>query len=160
MVGRSVAAIKPCQKKTSPRMSTVETPVETVFALEVVMNASAYTKSFRTSENEKITTVRIPGTEIGKMTYISVRRRDAPSTSAASSSSAGIVLKNPIRSQVENGTVNDGKTMISDSRRLSRLACAITHDIGKKRSVGGTRYVRKIPTPRFCPQRPASLASA
>ena len=34
--------------------------------------------------------------------------REAPSISAASSSSRGIVLKNPIRSQVENGTVNDG----------------------------------------------------
>src|ERR671930_2729106 len=114
MLGRIVAAIRPCQKKTSPRMSTVETPVEIVFALDVVMNASAYTKSFRTSENEKITTVRIPGTEIGKITCSSVRRREAPSTSAASSSSAGIVLKNPISSQVENGTVNEGKTSTSD----------------------------------------------
>src|ERR671935_571755 len=118
-------------------MSSVETPVEIVFALEVVMKASAYTKSLSTSENEKITTVRIPGTEIGKITCSSVFRREAPSTSAASSSSPGIVLKKPIRSQVENGTVNDGKTIISDSRRLSRLACAITHDIGRERRGGG-----------------------
>src|ERR671930_860547 len=146
MLGRIVAAIRPCQKKTSPRMSTVETPVEIVFALEVVMNASAYTKSFRTSENEKITTVRIPGSEMGKITCRSVFRREAPSTSAASSSSAGIVLKNPIRSHVEKGTVNEGKTTISDRSRSWRPTCAITHDIGRKRSVGGTREVRKIPT--------------
>src|SRR5919201_4896587 len=146
MVGRSVAAIKPCQKKTSPRMSTVETPVETVFALEVVMNASAYTKSFRTSENEKITTVRIPGTEIGKITCSSVFRRDAPSTSAASSSSPGIVLKNPISSHVEKGTVNDGKTIISERSRSWRPMCAMTHDIGRERSVGGARQGREIPS--------------
>src|ERR687888_1459338 len=108
MLGMSVAAIRPCQKKTSPRMSTVETPVEIVFELEVVMNASAYTKSFRTSEKEKITTVRIPGSEIGKITRTSVFNREAPSTRAASSSSWGIVLKKPIINQVENGTVKDG----------------------------------------------------
>ena len=34
--------------------------------------------------------------------------RDAPSISAASSSSCGIVLKNPISSQVAKGTVKDG----------------------------------------------------
>ena len=55
-----------------------------------------------------MTTVRIPGSEIGKTTRTSVFRREAPSIWAASSSSCGIVLKNPISSQVENGTVNDG----------------------------------------------------
>ena len=64
--------------------------------------------SLTQSENEKMTTVRIPGSEIGKTMRRSARNREQPSTSAASSSSCGIVLKNPISSQVENGTVNDG----------------------------------------------------
>ena len=55
-----------------------------------------------------MTTVRIPGSEIGKTMRSSVMMREAPSTSAASSSSRGIVLKKPIRSHVENGIVNDG----------------------------------------------------
>ena len=56
----------------------------------------------------KITTVRIPGSEIGKTIRTSVRSREAPSTSAASSSSRGIDLKNPISSQVANGIVKPG----------------------------------------------------
>ena len=57
---------------------------------------------------QKMTTVRMPGIEIGKTTRVRVSIRDAPSTRAASSSSCGIVLKKPISSHVENGTVNDG----------------------------------------------------
>ena len=55
-----------------------------------------------------MTTVRIPGREIGKTIRVRAFSRDAPSTIAASSSSGGIVLKKPISSHVENGTVNDG----------------------------------------------------
>jgi hypothetical protein len=61
-----------------------------------------------TSEKVKMTTVRIPGTEMGKTTRTIVESREQPSTSAASSSSCGIVLKKPIRSQIANGIVNDG----------------------------------------------------
>src|SRR5919197_4989084 len=139
MLGISVAAISDCQKKTSPRIRSVGTPAESVRCVELEMNVIAYTNSFTHSENEKMTTVRIPGREIGKTTRQSAFSREQPSTRAASSSSSGIVLKKPIRSQVENGTVNDGKTIISDRRRLSRLACAITHDIGRERGGGGTR---------------------
>ena len=64
--------------------------------------------SFTQSENAKITTVRIPGSETGKTILRSARSREQPSTRAASSSSCGIVLKNPISSQVANGIVNDG----------------------------------------------------
>jgi hypothetical protein len=64
--------------------------------------------SFTQSEKAKITTVRIPGSETGSTISRSAFRREAPSISAASSSSGGIVLKNPIRSQVANGTVNEG----------------------------------------------------
>ena len=38
----------------------------------------------------------------------SAPRREQPSISAASSSSCGIDLKNPISSQIANGIVNDG----------------------------------------------------
>jgi hypothetical protein len=55
-----------------------------------------------------MTTVRIPGSDTGSTISRRAFRRDAPSISAASSSSCGIVLKNPIRSQVANGTVNEG----------------------------------------------------
>src|ERR671935_1304024 len=139
MLGISVAAISDCQKKTSPRIRSVGTPAEIVRCVEVEMNVIAYTNSFTQSENEKMTTVRIPGIEIGKTTRASAFSREQPSTSAASSSSSGIVLKKPIRSHVANGTVNEGKTMISDSSRSWRPMWAITHDIGRKRSVGGTR---------------------
>ena len=64
--------------------------------------------SFTQSEKAKMTTVRIPGKEIGRMIRKSAFSRDAPSTSAASSSSWGIVLKKPMRSQVAKGTVKDG----------------------------------------------------
>src|SRR5919204_4795312 len=123
------------------------------------MKVNAYTNSLTTSENEKMTTVRIPGIEIGKTTRVSVFSRDAPSTRAASSSSCGIVLKKPISSQVANGTVNDGYTSTSDHSWSCKPSFEITRERGRKSSVGGTRYVRKMPTPTFWPQRPASRAS-
>jgi hypothetical protein len=55
-----------------------------------------------------MTTVRIPGSEIGKTTRVSDFMREQPSISAASSSSCGIVLKKPISNHVAKGTVNDG----------------------------------------------------
>src|SRR5207253_10341853 len=108
MLGISVAAIRDCQKKTSPRIRSVGTPTESVRFAEFEMNEIAYTKSFTQSENVKMTTVRIPGSEIGKITRQSAFSLEQPSIRAASSSSSGIVLKKPISSQVENGTVNDG----------------------------------------------------
>jgi hypothetical protein len=41
MLGISAAASSPCQKKTSPRMSSVGTPIEIVFCSELEMNVSA-----------------------------------------------------------------------------------------------------------------------
>src|ERR671931_650476 len=145
MLGISAASMIIPHFGSSPWIRSVMTPVDNVRCDELEMNVNAYTNSFKTSDAEKMTTVRIPGIEIGKTIRHSVPSRDAPSTCAASSSSCGIVLKNPIRSHVENGTVNEGKTRISDSSRSWRPACAITHDIGRKRSVGGTREVRKNP---------------
>src|SRR5438034_10296250 len=94
--------------------------------------------SFTTSENEKITTVRIPGSEIGKTMRISAWRREQPSISAASASSSGIVLKKPIRSQIENGTVKDRYTRNSDQSLSSGPTFETTRDSGRDRSAGPT----------------------
>jgi hypothetical protein len=64
--------------------------------------------SLNASEKVKMTTVRIPGSEMGRTTRQSAPRREAPSMRAASSRSPGIVLKKPIKSHVANGTVNEG----------------------------------------------------
>ena len=61
-----------------------------------------------TSENVKITTVRIPGIELGNTIRTNAPKREQPSISAASSSSCGIVLKKPISSQTAKGIVKDG----------------------------------------------------
>src|SRR6266516_6365368 len=134
------------------------------------MNVNAYTNSFTTSENEKMTTVRMPGSEIGKTMRTTVPSRDAPSIRAASSSSRGMVLKNPIKSHVAKGTVNDGYTRKSDQIEPRRWKCkrwivclsswVITENSGRNSSVGGTRYVKKMPTPTLCPTFPESRASA
>src|ERR687887_1485343 len=132
MLGISVAAISDCQKKTSPRIRSVGTPTESVRLVEFEMNEIAYTKSFTQSENVKITTVRIPGSEIGNTTRQSAFSLEQPSIRAASSSSTGIVLKKPISSQTENGTVKDGYTRTSDQSRSSRPRFEITRERGRK----------------------------
>ncbi len=50
--------------------------------------------------------------------------------------------------------------MSAQSRSLRWRYCAIARDSGRKSRVGGTRYVRKMPTPRLRPTRPESRASA
>src|SRR5438067_10845916 len=87
-------------------------------------NVNAYTNSWVTSVTVKITTVRIPDVEIGITILTKAPKRVRPSTMAASSSSLGIDLKKPIRSQTENGMVMLGYTstrdqMVSCSPRLA-----------------------------------------
>src|ERR687887_1722905 len=132
MLGISAATMIEPHSGRSPRIRSVNTPVETILFSDGEMKVNAYTNSFTTSENEKMTTVRIPGIEIGKTTRVNVFSRDAPSTRAASSSSCGMVLKNPISSHVENGTVNDGYTSTSDQIESVRCACLITATNGMK----------------------------
>ena len=72
------------------------------------MNVRAYTNSWLTRVKEKITTVRMPETEIGMTSFRNVWKRVRPSTIAASSSSPGMDLKNPMRSHVEKGIVKLG----------------------------------------------------
>ena len=56
----------PGQLKRSPRIKSVGTPTVSVRFVELEMKVIAYTNSFRTREKVKMTTVRIPGIEIGK----------------------------------------------------------------------------------------------
>src|SRR5581483_2130001 len=105
----------------------------------VEMNVIAYTNSCVLSVNEKITTVRTPATEIGTTIRAKAPSRLHPSIIAASSRSFGMALKNPIRSQVQNGIVNDGYTSTSDQSESCRPRSAIRRDIGMNRRVGGTR---------------------
>jgi hypothetical protein len=72
------------------------------------MKVRAYTNSWVTSVKVKITTVRIPETEIGITSFKKAWNRVRPSTMAASSSSGGIDLKKPMSSQVEKGIVKLG----------------------------------------------------
>src|SRR5436305_665271 len=108
MLGMRIAAMIPGQLKRSPRMRSVGTPTGSVRFVELEMKVIAYTNSLMTREKVKMTTVRIPGIEIGKTTRTSEPSLEHPSTRAASSSSGGMVLKNPISSQMANGTVNEG----------------------------------------------------
>src|SRR5438105_15028818 len=108
MLGIRIAAMIPGQLNRSPRIRSVGTPTVNVRLVELEMKVIAYTNSFTTRENVKITTVRIPGIEIGITILTSAPRREQPSISAASSSSWGIDLKKPIISQIANGMVNEG----------------------------------------------------
>ena len=62
-----------------------------------------------------------------------------PSTIAASSSSAGTDLKNPISSQVQNGMVNDGYTKIRAQKRSCKWSAETTRASGMNSKDGGTR---------------------
>src|SRR5260370_33069245 len=97
------------------------------------------------------------------MIWTMARMRLAPSMRAHSSSSFGIVLKYPIMSQVEKGIRNVGYVRMSDhggspSRKFRMMSAR-----GMKRSVGGTRYVAKMPgpgPPAHGNRRPASAYPA
>ena len=64
--------------------------------------------SFHERVNAKMPADRIPGTATGKIMRTIAPNRVAPSMRAHSSSSRGMVLKYPIRSQVQNGIRNVG----------------------------------------------------
>src|SRR6266704_6639944 len=98
----------------SPRISSVATPRVTGFSSDEEMKVSAYTNSCRVSVNEKMTTVRIAGSESGRTVFTNAPMTVQPSTIAASSISRGTDLKNPISSQVQNGIVKVGYTTTSD----------------------------------------------
>src|SRR5580700_8160966 len=124
------------------------------------MKVRAYTNSCVTSVKVKITTVRMPESEIGTTSRTNAPKRVRPSTIAASSSSRGIDLKNPISNQVEKGIVKLGYTNTSDQMVSCKPSNATTRDNGIKSKVGGTRYVRNIAMPMRSPHFPVSRARA
>lgn len=67
-----------------------------------------YTNSWMVRVGAKITTVSRPGTTSSSTTRVIAPSRLQPSTIADSSTPLGSVWRNPIRSQVQNGTVNVG----------------------------------------------------
>jgi hypothetical protein len=73
------------------------------------------------------------------MTRKNAPRRECPSIIAASSTSLGMTLKNPISSQVQKGTVKLGYTRTSAQRRSCSPSEDTNRDSGMKRMVGGTR---------------------
>src|SRR2546425_12234836 len=64
----------------------------------------------------------MPGVVSGRITRRNAPSRVAPSTIAASSRSRGIERKYPIRSQVQNGTVNVGYATRSAQRLFLKRA--------------------------------------
>src|SRR6202046_4271426 len=102
----------------------------------------------------------MPEIEIGTTSRTNAPKRVSPSTIAASSSSRGIDLKNPISNQGENGIVKHGYTNTSDEIVSCRTNIATTRDSGMKSKVGGTRYVRNIAMPMRSPHFPVSRARA
>src|SRR3954447_21542025 len=102
----------------------------------------------------------MPDIDIGTTTRTNAPRRLQPSIIAASSTSLGIALKKPSMSHEEKGTVKEGYTSTNDHNESSKCKLTTTRDKGMNSSVGGTRYVRKMPMPSFSPHRPVRRANA
>src|SRR5947209_10280018 len=100
-----------------------------------------------TSVKAKMAIVRIPGMLTGSTIRNIAPSRLHPSTRAASVISRGTFLKKPMSSQVQNGIVKVGYTSTRAQRVLTRPRPTTSCDSGRNSSVGGTRYVRKMPMP-------------
>src|SRR5260370_28697873 len=100
----------------SPRIRSVATPSVTGFSSDEEIKVSAYTNSWMVSVNAKITTVRMAGSDSGRIVLTNAPTRVQPSTIAASSISRGTDLKNPMSSQGQNGMVKVGEITTSDHR--------------------------------------------
>src|SRR3954454_13139476 len=114
MPARSAPAINEPQKNTSPRISSVTTPMLMTFSLDDETNVSEYTKSCMLNVKAKIATVSMPAALSGRITRTTAPNLEQPSIIAASSISNGIVLKKPAINQVQNGIVKVGYARISD----------------------------------------------
>src|SRR5207244_9353165 len=121
----------------SPRIKSAVTPTTAVLLAVCDTNVSAYVNSFQVSVKPKSVTQTIPGIAIGSTMRRSVCIRVAPSTSAHSSTSRGIVRKWPIRSHVENGTRKVGYVTIKaqiesadtrDHRHSLRMVAELEED--------------------------------
>ena len=135
----TAAASNDCQKKTSPRTSSIGTPTLSVRCADDVTNVAAYTNSCSVSVKVNTITATTPDVDKGKTTLRNALKRLKPSTIAASSRSRGIDLKKPISSQVENGIDIVGYTKTSAQSVSFRCNLATIRKSGIKRSEGGTR---------------------
>src|SRR5436190_20076020 len=145
----SAPAMSTPQKYTAPPISSVATPSGTGFCSEMDTKASEYRTSCMDSVNEKITAVITPGQLTGSTTRSSAPNWLHPSIIAASSISNGTVLKNPMRSHVQNGIVKVGYTTTSDHQESWRWSSITTRGSGMNRMMADTRYVMKMAIPRF-----------
>src|ERR671911_454832 len=125
----------------SPRMRSAVTPTTAVLLAVWETNVRAYVNSFQVSVKPKSVTHTMPGMAIGSTIRYRVCIREAPSTSAHSSTSLGIVRKYPMSSQVENGTRNVGYVTMRAQIVSEIPSHTTTWDSGRNKSVGGTRYV-------------------
>ncbi len=71
------------------------------------LRISANRNSFQETRKAKMAATTSPGAAIGITIRINTPRREQPSIIAASSTSRGTSTKNPIRSQIENGSANE-----------------------------------------------------
>ncbi|MCY1303340.1 hypothetical protein D9M68_896160 [compost metagenome] len=86
-----------------------------------------------------MTTVSIPLDDSGTTTFRKAPKRLSPSIMAASSISRGTALKNPIISQLQNGTVKLGYTSTSDHSESCSPSAPIMRENGMNKIVGGIR---------------------
>src|SRR5262244_3004157 len=87
-----IAMISP--QRTSNEVMNSAIPIGIVFMSLLVISTLANRNSFQESTNTNTATEKMPGNESGKMMDRKVRKKDAPSTQAASSISIGTVSKN------------------------------------------------------------------
>src|SRR5262249_61636233 len=119
----------------------VGTPTLRVRLVLVVMKVRQYTNSCITRVKLKITVVSSPATDMGRITRTNAWKRDSPSIIAASSTSLGMTLKKPWRSQVQKGTVKLGDTSTSAHSLSVRPRLGTIPERGVKESVRGALEV-------------------
>src|SRR5258707_11633303 len=95
--------------------------------------------SFQHKVKQKMNAEISPGIASGSTILIRICQRLAPSISAHSSSSNGMVLKHPINSQVENGIKMVGYVRISAIGESNKPYWNTTAATGMNRREGGTR---------------------
>src|SRR5919108_3312261 len=123
----------------SPRMRSAVTPTTAVLLAVWDTKVNAYVNSFHVSVKPNNVTQTMPGIAMGSTMRVSVCMRLAPSTSAHSSTSRGIVRKYPMSSHVENGTRKVGYVTMSAQIVSAIPSHTTTCDSGRNSSVGGNQ---------------------
>src|SRR5207245_1664606 len=117
---RTAAAIEPHWKR-SPRIRSVGTPAESVRWLELEMNVVTYTNSLTQSENVKITTVRIPGSEIGKTMRRSAEKRERDQDDRDGDEGGGLEPARVVRGVKEVAEVRERRRRVEPERQVRRV---------------------------------------